>query len=93
MTAPQKTIESPDGLAGQSLGAAPGSAFIRECDTCKMVTAIDLDPTPEHWKEMCYYGQTIRTVPHDEAMRLWKTSGRCKCTPNNEMRDHRFHQT
>jgi len=26
MTAPQKTIESPDSLAGQSLGAAPGSA-------------------------------------------------------------------
>ena len=27
MTAPQKTIESPDGLAGQSLGAAPCSLF------------------------------------------------------------------
>ena len=26
MTAPLQTIESPDGLAGQSLGAAPGSA-------------------------------------------------------------------
>jgi len=27
MTAPLKTLESPDGLAGQSLGAAPGSAL------------------------------------------------------------------
>ena len=68
------------------LPPAPCSAFIRECDTCKMVTAIDLDPTPEHLKEMCYYGQTIRTVPHAEAMRLWKTSGRCKCTPNDKLR-------
>jgi hypothetical protein len=29
MTAPQKTLESPDGLAGQSLGAAHGSALLR----------------------------------------------------------------
>lgn len=29
MTAPQKTLESPDGLAGQSLGAAPCSAIVR----------------------------------------------------------------
>jgi len=30
MTAPLKTIESPDGIAGQSLGAAPCSALA--CD-------------------------------------------------------------
>ena len=64
---------------------ASDSAFIRECDTCKMVTAIDLDPTPEHWREMCLYGQTILTVSRDEAMRQWKTSGRCKCTPNAKL--------
>ena len=28
MTAPKKTLESPDSLAGQSLGAAPGSATL-----------------------------------------------------------------
>ena len=67
--------------------ALTGSAFIRQCDTCKMVTAIDLDPPPEHWREMCLYGQTILTVSHDEAMRQWKTSGRCKCTPNDKVRD------
>lgn len=61
-----------------------GSAFIRVCDTCKMVTAIDLDPTPEHWKEMCLYGQTIHTVPEEEAMRMWRTSGRCKCASKKD---------
>lgn len=30
MTAPQKTLELPDGLAGQSLGAAPGSASFKK---------------------------------------------------------------
>lgn len=31
MTAPLKTLESPDGLAGQSLGAAHGSACLWLC--------------------------------------------------------------
>jgi hypothetical protein len=70
--------------ASPPLPAPTGSAFIRQCDTCGMTTAIDLDPTPEHWREMCLYGQTIRTIPEAEAMELWKTSGRCKCTPNVE---------
>ena len=33
MTALQETLESPDGLAGQSLGAAPCSAFWRPMET------------------------------------------------------------
>lgn len=37
MTAPQKTLESPDGLAGQSLGAAHGSAsFVDVCCGSRM---------------------------------------------------------
>lgn len=44
-----------------------------------MTTAIDLDPTPEHWRELCLYGETIRTLPQQEAMELWKTAGCCKC--------------
>ena len=71
------------------LDQAPGSAFIRQCDTCGTTTAIDLDPTPEHWREMCLYGQTIRTMPEAEAMELWKTAGRCKCTPNRKVSDER----
>ena len=71
--------------AGQRLRAASGSAFVRQCDICGKCTAIDLDPTPKRWREMCLYGQTIRTVTKDEAMELWKTAGRCKCTPNDRV--------
>ena len=54
-------------------------AFIRKCDKCKVVTAIDLDPTEEHWKEMCFYGQTIYTVSESQAIEEWKTARKCEC--------------
>lgn len=56
-------------------------AFIRQCDTCGVTTAIDLDPTPEHWRELQLYGQTIRKVPIDQAKISWKTASSCKCKP------------
>ena len=42
MTAPLKTLELPDGLAGQSLGAAPCSAILA-CPYCEKTTE-DKDP-------------------------------------------------
>lgn len=41
MTAPHKTLESPDGLAGQSLGAAPCSAIVVDTETCLLHSDID----------------------------------------------------
>lgn len=54
-------------------------AFVRKCDTCGMTTAIDIDPTPEHWHSLCLYGQTIHVVSITEAMELWKVAGQCAC--------------
>jgi len=65
-------------------------AFIRECDICKIVTAIDLDPTPEHWYDLCFYGQTIRTVTNEEARRLSKDLGICGCSYDNLLPSRRF---
>lgn len=56
--------------------SATGSALVGECDTCGNITAIDLDDTPEHWKEMQYLGRTVKRLPKDEALALWRERGK-----------------
>ncbi len=71
MTAPLKTIESPDGLAGQSLGAAHGSETVEKphkvhvwvcghyCGPYEFETAEEADADYEYRKGFrvlgCYY--------------------------------------
>jgi hypothetical protein len=57
----------------------PHSAFIRQCNGCNQVTAIDLDPTPERYRELCLYGETVRLVSKASAMEQWNNARRCKC--------------
>ena len=64
--------ETPAAVAG----ASTGSALIGECDTCENITAIDLDDTPEHWKEMQRPGRTVKRLPKDEALVLWQERGK-----------------
>lgn len=70
-TTQENNPERPPALAG-----AHGSALIGECDTCGNITAIDLDDTPEHWKEMQYPGRTVKRLPKDEALALWRERGK-----------------
>ena len=55
------------------------TAFVRLCNGCGIITAIDLDPTPEHWEEMSLEGQTVYVIPREEAIKRFKTAGKCKC--------------
>lgn len=59
-------------------------ALIRQCDGCKKTTAIDMDVTTDNKREMELIGQTVREVPRDEALELWKKAGRCECKSNKE---------
>ena len=61
MTSPQKTIESPDGLAGQSLGAAQGSAP-------------DVRVEMTHLRSAMAYLAIIESVPLEEI--LWIEDGK-----------------
>ena len=58
------------------------SALIRRCDGCQTVTAIDLDLTMKHKREMEMLGQTVSEVTEAEAMRLWRGAGPCRCKQN-----------
>ncbi|MFA7218927.1 MAG: hypothetical protein WC119_00180 [Synergistaceae bacterium] len=55
------------------------TALIRICKGCGVVTAIDMDNTPEHKKDMELHGHTICEVPQEDAMTYWKSAGKCKC--------------
>ena len=55
-------------------------SLIRRCNTCQKVTAIDLDNTLGHKREMQMLGQTVYEVSHAEAMEMWKAAGKCRCT-------------
>jgi hypothetical protein len=68
----QQPLRSGDLLGGKT-------ALIRQCDVCGMTTAIDLDPTPENFKTMQFFGQYVREVSREKAMELWKKAGKCKC--------------
>jgi hypothetical protein len=54
-----------------------GMALIRKCDKCGMITAIDLDVTLKHKRDMQMVGQTVMEVTRAEAMDLWKNAGAC----------------
>ncbi len=62
------------------------SALIRRCDGCQTVTAIDLDNTLKHKRDMQMLGQTVHEVTEDEAMRLWQGAGPCRCMQNASVR-------
>ncbi len=61
-------------------------ALIRRCDGCQTVTAIDLDNTLKHKRDMQMLGQTVHEVTEDEAMRLWQGAGPCRCMQNASVR-------
>lgn len=52
-------------------------ALIRKCDKCGMITAIDLDVTLKHKREMQMVRQTVHEVTKEEALKLWKNAGAC----------------
>lgn len=55
-------------------------SFVRECNVCKKITAIDLDGSLEHKKEMEMEGQTIYEMDEAGAIDLWRTrAGHCQC--------------
>ena len=67
---------------GQGYAPPACSALIRRCDKCQTVTAIDLDLTMKHKREMQMLGQTVSEVTEAEAMRLWRGAGPCRCKQN-----------
>ena len=71
-----KNEQDPKQPAILPLPPATGSALVGECDTCGNITAIDLDDTPEHWNEMQYPGRTVKRLPKDEALALWRERGK-----------------
>ena len=55
------------------------TALIRTCNGCGTVTALDLDNTPDHWREMQWPGQTVKAVTEAEARQAWRNAGPCRC--------------
>lgn len=52
-------------------------ALIGCCDICGKVTAVDLDGTPEHEREMQMEDRTVIRVTKNEAKEAWNTAGCC----------------
>lgn len=74
----QPRISIPKPPTDARLAPSGGSALIGECDTCGNITAIDLDDTTEHEKEMQHAGRTVKRVTKEEALALWRKCGeRC----------------
>lgn len=71
-----ESTTTPELPAIPPLPPANGSTLIGECDICGNITAIDLDDTPEHWKEMQHPGRTVKRLPKDEALALWRERGK-----------------
>jgi hypothetical protein len=53
--------------------------LIRVCNTCKVVTAIDLDNSIDNKKEMEMPGQTVLEIPLTEMSEKYKSANRCEC--------------
>lgn len=72
------TTENPT-PAGQPSGLSgiAGYALLGRCDTCENITAVDLDGTPKHEREMQMPGRTVLRVTKAEAEAAWKTARRC----------------
>lgn len=63
----------------QSSSASPTcSALIRRCDICGTINAVDLDATPERWKDLQLPDHTVLHVTESEAVKLWNEHG-AKC--------------
>lgn len=77
-------MESETQAAGCCVSQSRCSALIRRCDGCQTVTAIDLDNTLEHKREMQLHGQTVYEVTEDEARTHFKSAGPCRCRQNKE---------
>ena len=67
---------------GQGYAPPAGSALIRRCDGCQTVTAIDLDNTLKHKRQMQLLGQTVYKVTEDEARTHFRSAGPCRCGQN-----------
>lgn len=73
MTAPQKTLESPDGLAGQSLGAAHGSASRLWRVTVEYTLLVVADSEREAETEAEYYAGEDGSEPDMSIARQVRT--------------------
>ena len=72
MNAPNNTQD-----AMAAFSPATDYALIGRCDTCGNITAVDLDGTPKHEREMQMPGRTVLRVTKAEAEAAWKTARRC----------------
>ena len=52
-------------------------ALLGRCDTCGNITAIDLDGSPKHEREMQMKGRTVERVTREEARAAAPTMKRC----------------
>lgn len=52
-------------------------ALVAQCDICGNITAIDLDATTANVKAMQYPDRTVRILPKEEALELWRNARRC----------------
>jgi hypothetical protein len=60
-------------------------ALIRRCNGCHRVTAIDVEDTPEHRRQMEMHGQTVEVVTRRKADMHWFEGGPCVCGMNKEV--------
>ena len=77
----------PSQAAGFRTSPPRCSALIRRCDGCQTVTAIDLDNTLKHKREMQLLGQTVYEVTGEEARTHFKSAGPCRCRQNPSHHD------
>lgn len=61
----------------RSLAVNAGYALLGRCDTCGNITAIDLDGSPKHEREMQMMGRTVERVTREEARAAAPTMRRC----------------
>ncbi len=54
-------------------------ALIRICNGCNRCTAIDMEDTPEHRKDLEMCGQTVCVVTPRQAIAAWESAGPCVC--------------
>jgi hypothetical protein len=73
-----------EGRRGAPYHPATGSALIRRCNGCRRVTAVDVEDTPEHRREMEMPGQTVEVVTRRDADMHWYEGGPCICRQNAE---------
>ena len=55
------------------------TAIYRKCNGCGMSTAIDMDDTPQHRKEMKLDGQIVMVEDSERVRLLWANAGPCRC--------------